>query len=89
MGHTRLRPVGDDWEAEYSELRETLRAAILDRRVELMMTQTTFAKLAGIPSTSLSNLECGTGRTFTVDRLVRVLLGSGLKRGDIARIIRG
>lgn len=74
-------------------MRENLRFAIVDRRVELSMTQAAFGKLVGCPGTSLSYIESrgtsSSGSPSTLDRLVSILLSSGLTREDIARIIRG
>lgn len=79
--------------AELEAIQLRLRYAIADRRIELTMTQAAFGKLVGCPSTSLSYIEArgtsSSGSPSTLDRLVTILLSSGLKREDIARIIAG
>lgn len=77
----------------FEEIRLLLRYSVVDRRVELSMTQAAFGKLVGVPSTSLSNMEnrgsSSTGSPTSIDLLLKVLLASGLTRADIAKIIAG
>lgn len=93
MPSSRQKPVTEASASVFEEIRQALCYAVTDRRVELSMTQAAFGELVRCPSTSISNIESkgisSSGSRVSMDRLVQLLLASGLTREDIARIVRG